>query len=177
MKNPDIDLMVWKQLRAKWINMDARGHSLKVDFRLITNDSEKDKTLAIDIVQAIDDDLIVETVQREKDEAYATLGIAELSAERLKDVYKEMMAQLHHKVGQPKSNLVVLMSPTSDISGEVTGYLQSHDEPVKQAVLTNYQHYYVLDALRGRMLEESGENWKQVKAIYKSEGVEFYFEY
>jgi hypothetical protein len=176
MKNPGIDLTVWKQLKEKWTELHANGHSLKIDFRLVTNDSEKDKTLAIDVVQTIDDEIVVETVQRRKGEAYTALGISELSVERLKDVYKEMMAQLHGQRGQPESDLIITMSPTSEISGEVTGYLQSHDEPVKKAVLTNYQHYYVLTALREKMIEQLGENWRQVKVIYKPDVVEYYFE-
>lgn len=177
MKKPIMDFTVWQQLRKKWINLDSSGHSLKVEFRLITNDSKKDKTLAIDVVQIIDDDIIVETMQRRNGEAYAFLGIADLSAEHLKAVYKEQMAELHCRMGQPDGCLVITMSPTSEMSGEITGYLQSHDEPVKQAVLTNYQHYYVLNALRERMIEQLGESWKQVKAIYQPDSVEFYFEY
>jgi hypothetical protein len=176
MKNPDIDLIVWKQLREKWINLDANGRALKVDFKLVTSDNEKDKTLAIDVVQSIDDDILVETVQRRKGEAYAALGISELSVEQLKEVYGEMMAQMRSQLGQPESDFVITMSPTSPISGEVIGYLQSHDEPMKRAVLTDYQHYYVLNALREKMSEQLGENWKQVKAIYKHGAVEFYFE-
>lgn len=177
MVNTSIDLNVWKKLEEKWTNLDADGYSLRVDFKLITNDREKDKTLAIDVVQIIDEDVIVETVQRRKNEAYADLGIAGLSAERLKGVYKEMMAQLHSGMDQPDSDLVITMSPTSEISGEVSGYLQSHDEPVKQPILTNYQHYYVLNALRERMTEQLGQSWRQVKTTYKQGEAEFYFEY
>ena len=176
MKNPGVDLKVWKQLREKWIKLDKNGHSLKVGFKLMTNDSPKDRTLAIDVVQAIDDDIIVETVQRQDGEAYAALGISELSVEQLKQVYGNMMAQLHSQLGQPESDLVITMSPTSETSGEVRGYFQSHDEPVEQAVLTDYHHYYVLNALREKMIQQLGENWKQVKAVYKQDGVEFYFE-
>jgi hypothetical protein len=176
-KNPGIDLTVWKQLKEKWTKLDASGCSLRIDFKLVTNDSEKDKTLVIDVVQTIDDEIIVETVQRRKGEAYPVLGISDLSVEELKDVYKEVLTQLHGQLGQPESNLVITMSPTSELSGEVTGYLQSHDEPVKQAVLTNYQHYYVLNALRERMAEAAGDDWKKVKAVYHSGSLEFYFEY
>lgn len=73
--------------------------------------------------------------------------------------------------------MVITLSPTSETSGEVRGYFQSHDEPVKQAVVTNYKHYYVLNALREKIIEELGENWKQVKAVYKEDAVEYYFEY
>jgi hypothetical protein len=175
MKNPGVDLTVWNQLKEKWKKLYSDGHSLKIDFRLATNDNKTDKTLAIDVVQTIDEEIVVETVQRRKGEAYTALGIPELSAERLKDVYKGMMAQLHGGLGQPESELVITMSPTSETSGEVTGYLKSRSGLVKQAVLTNYQHYYVLIALREKMIEQMGENWRQVKVIYKPDVVEFYY--
>jgi hypothetical protein len=168
---------VWKQLRKKWIRLDEKGHPLKVDFKLVTIGSKKDKTLAIDVVQSIDDEIIVETIQRRKSEANVALGIAGLSIEHLKDVYKQMMTQLCVQAGRPERDLVITMSPTSETSGEVRGYFQSHDEPVKQAVLTNYQHYYVLNALREKMIEQLGENWKQVRVVCKQDAVNYYFEY
>jgi len=177
MKNLGIDLMVWKQLKEKWTKLDASGCLLRIGFKLIISDSEKDKTLAVDVIQTIDNEIVVETVQRMKGEAYTVLGISDLSVERLKDVYKEAIAQLHSRLGRPESNLVITMSPTSELSGEVTGYLQSHDEPVKRAILTNYQHYYILNALREKMAESVGNYWKKVKTIYLSDALEFYFEY
>jgi len=91
MNNPGMDMEIWKQLRQKWIDLDAKGHKIKVDFKLIADPKDEKNVLAIDVVQHIDRKLVTETVQHKSGEAYPTLGIAGLSVERLKEVFKEMM--------------------------------------------------------------------------------------
>src|SRR5688572_743030 len=97
MNNPGIDLEIWKQLRKKWSDLNTSGHKVKVDFRLIADPNDENKILVIDVVQNINDETVTETVQRSAGEAYATLGLAGLSMERLVEVYKEMMHQLHRQ--------------------------------------------------------------------------------
>ena len=89
MNNPGINAAIWERLKAKWTRFDASEESLRVDFKLITADTEKDKTLAIDVVQTIDDEVYVETVQRNPGEAYRTLGIVGYSIEKLVQTYKK----------------------------------------------------------------------------------------
>src|SRR5436190_1107755 len=98
MNNPGMDLEIWKQLRKKWADLDGSGHKIKVDFKLIADPKNEKNILAIDVIQNIDKKLVTETVQRNIGEGYAVLGIAGLSMERLVEVYKEMMRQLHHEV-------------------------------------------------------------------------------
>jgi hypothetical protein len=177
MNNPGINLEIWKQLRKKWSDLDASGHNLKIDFELIADPNDEKKILAIDVIQNINDELIVETVQRKAGEAYATLGIAGLSTERLVEVYKEMMKQLHRQTKQKAMDLIVTMSPSSPTSGEIKGFLEERDSDTKSSVLVNYRHYYVLTALREKMIELAGDNWSKVRAVYRSDNLEFYFEY
>ncbi len=177
MNNPGIDLEIWKQLRKKWTELDAKGHKIKVDFKLIADPQDKNKILVIDVIQHIDDKPITETVQRIAGEAYATLGIAGLSMERLVEVYKEMMKQLHSQAKQRDMELTMTMSPHSPTSGEVQGILAMPDAPVQSHILVNYRHYYVLNALREKMIESTGDAWKQVRAVYHAGELEFYFEY
>ena len=175
MNNPGIDLEIWKQLRKKWSDLDASGHKLKIDFKLIAHPNDENNILAIDVFQNIDDELITETVERNSGEADTMLGIAGLSAERLIDVYKEIMHQLHRQAKQKDTDLIVTMSPTSLTSGEVRGYLQKSNSDVRSSVPVNYQHYYILKALRGKMTQDVGVSSK-VKAVYRSDNLEFYFE-
>jgi hypothetical protein len=35
----------------------------------------------------------------------------------------------------------------------------------------------VLNALREKMIEQLGESWSQVRAVYRAGALEFYFEY
>ena len=164
MNNPGIDLEIWKQLRAKWTELDAAGHKIKVDFKLIADANDKKNILVIDAVQHIDNRLVTETVQHKAGEAYATLGIAGLSMERLVEVFKGMMKQLHREANQRSDvDLTVTMSPHSPTSGEVEGILSHPDAPVQSSIPVNYRYYYVLNALREKMVEATGDNWKQVR--------------
>ena len=177
MNNPGIDVATWNELRKKWSDLNAQGHKLKISFKLITDSKDKSKVLAIDVIQNIDEELITETVQRIGDEAYETLGIAGLSMERLIEVYKEMMEKLYRQTQLRDADLIVTMSPSSPTAGEVRGYVGKQDSNVQNSVLVNYRHYYMLNALRGKMIESVGDAWSKVRAVYHSGNLEFYFEY
>lgn len=178
MNNPGIDLAIWEQLRKKWADLDNAGRQVKVEFKLITTAKEENKVLAIDVIQHIDRDLITETVQHHAGEGYEPLGIAGLSMERLVAVYKEMLEQLmkEHARYQDMA-LRVTMSPTSHASGEVQGSIEKIDTSVQSSVPVNYRHYYVLNALREKMVEVLGDEWIRVTALYRPGELEFYFDY
>jgi hypothetical protein len=164
-------------LRQKWTDLDAQGHSLKVDFQLVAHPTEKDTILAIDVVQHIDGKPVTETVQRKAGEAYEVLGISGLSMEQLADVYKGMLQQLHSQAELKDMGVSVTMRPTSPASGEVSGQLLIPDSPEQSPVPVNYQHYYLLNALRDRMIETLGECWSEVTAVYQAGELEFSFQY
>jgi hypothetical protein len=85
--------------------------------------------------------------------------------------------ELHRRVEKEDSDLVVMMTPHSETSGETTGYLQQPGSDLKNSIPVNYQHYYVLNALREKMIELSGDRWSRVKAVYHAGDVEFHFDY
>jgi hypothetical protein len=175
MKNPGMDFEIWKQLRKKWMDLDASGHSVKVDFQLIAHPTEKNNIMAIDVIQHIDGKPVTETVQHRAGEADAALGITGLSAEQLEEILKRMLGQLGSQSGQEGVVATITMTPTSSTSGEMTGILEAPGASVPVPV--NYQHYYVLNALRDRMMEASGERWSRVKAVYQAGDLKFDFEY
>lgn len=177
MSNPGIDIEIWKHLRKKWSDLIAGGHKVEVEFKLIKSSGNENKILIIDVIQNIDGEIVTETVQHIAGEAYAALGIESLSMERLVEVYQETMNQLHRKSGQRDADLIVTISPTSSTSGEVKACLEKKDSEIKTSILVNYRHYYILNALRERMIELVGDGWSKVKAVYSSEDLEFYFEY
>ena len=177
MNNPGMDLEIWKQLREKWTKLDAQGHKIRVDFQLIAHPTEKNNILAIDVVQHIDGKPVTETVQRIAGEAYPLLGITGLSIKRLKEVFKEMMQELYQQAKYKDMDLTLTMSPTSPASGEVKGIFAMSNAPVQGSIVVNYRHYYVLNALREKMIEATGDAWKQVRAVYHPDELEFYFEY
>ena len=177
MTNPGIDIAIWEQLKKKWAQLDASGRSLKVDFKLINTETDKDRTLAIDVIQTINDEVYVETVQRNAGEAYEMLGIAGLSMEELVQAYKKLLHELYRQTDATDIDLIVEMTPHSAASGETTGYLQQAGVDLKKSIPLNYQHYYVLNALREKMIELLGDRWSRVKAVYHAGDVEFYFDY
>jgi hypothetical protein len=150
---------------------------LKVDFKMIAHPKDANHIIAIDVIQHIDGKPVTETVQRTAGEAYEPLGIAGLSIERLVEVYKKMMHQLRSQSKLLNIDVTVTMSPTSPISGHLSAYLETPDAPAQSSILVDYQHYYVLKALRDKMIEQMGESWSQVRAVYHSGDVEFCFDY
>ena len=176
MNNPGIDLEIWERLRKKWNDLNASGNEVKVEFRLIADPKDEKHVLIIDVIQKINDETVLETVQRSAGEADTTLGIAGLSMERLVSVLKGMMHQTHRQEKQSEAKLIVTMSPSSPVSGEVKGILEVPDSGTK-SVLVSYRYYYLLNALRERMIELLGDRWSMVKAVYQPDALEFYFEY
>lgn len=177
MNNPDMDFEIWKQLRQKWTDLDASGHRLKIDFQLVAHPAEENNVLAIDVVQHIDGNPVTETVQREAGEAYAALGIANLSMEQLAEVLKGMMEQLRSQSDLSNVVVEILMSSTSPTSGELSGLLVAPEAPSQTPVLLNHRYYYVLSALRDRMAETGGKRWNRVRASYSGGELDFQFDY
>ena len=91
------------------------------------------------------------------------------------EVYKEMIHQLHHQTKEKDADLIVTMAPTSSTSGEIRGTMQKRDSDEKSSVVVNYQHYYLLNALREIMIS-TGDSWTKVRVVYRSGKLEFYFE-
>jgi len=55
-------------------------------------------------------------------------------------------------------------------------YFGKRKKKKENSVQVNYQHYYLLNALRDKMIEIVGEGWSQVEAVYWQDTLEFYFE-
>ena len=176
MNNPGIDSPTWQRLREKWSELQSAGHKLRVEFHLLADARDEKNILAIDVVQNVDSGVLTETVQKNAGGAYAALGIDGLSMEALVEAYKTMLSHLHDQTGQKELVLVVTMTRTSPTSGEVKGYVAKEDSDVRHSVFVNYRHYYVLNALRDKMIGLMGDGWTGVKAVYRSGELEFYFE-
>jgi hypothetical protein len=177
MNNPGIDLEIWRQLKKKWTDLDANGDQLKVEFKLIADPKDNKKILIIDVVQKINEEIVVQTVQRTPGEADSILRIIGLSMEQLVEVLKNMMHQLYNQQGQSDSKLTISMSPSSPASGEVKGTLETHGSNAKTSVPVNYQHFCVLSAIRTKMIELLGDSCIEIRAVYRPELLESYCEY
>ncbi len=176
MNNPGIDTATWESLRKRWSELEAAGHSLKIEFKLIANPKDEKDILAIDVIQHIDEEVVTETVQRKAGEGYEAVGIAGLSMERLVAVYDDMLDDLYfQQEDRSEMNLIVTMSPSSQTSGELRGYVEKPEE--KSSLQLDYRHYYLLNALREKMKAVLGEEWREVRAMFVLRRLEFYFDY
>lgn len=177
MNNPGVDVANWERLREKWASLQSAGHKVKVNFYLISDSEDKNKILAIDVVQTVDEDVFTETVQRNAGEGAAAIGIAGLSMERLVKLYKEKLDQIYLQAKKHEAKVVVTMSASSPLSGEVTGYIEIPDSNTQNGLSLRYQHYYILNAIREKMVELVGDRWQTVKAVYQPYQLELHFEY
>jgi len=150
---------------------------LSVEFQLVSHPNHSKNILAIDVIQKIDDEVVVETVQRKAGEAYAILGIDGLPKERLEDVLRDILDASYHQIQEPNATLTVTMSPNSTTSGEVRGVVQIQGTNTTTSIPVNYQHYYVLNALRETMSKELKKTWQKVTAIYRNKTLELAFDY
>lgn len=179
MNNPGIDVEIWKRLKQKWAKLEAQGHKVKIDFKLIADSKNEKNILAIDVIQHIDKWLITETVQKVAGEAYAPLGIAGLTLEQLKELVRDMLREIEQTKDAIQLGLEpqLMMTYHSATSGEVQGLLVHPDAPVQSAVPVNYRYYYVLNALRDKMIELTEAAWSSVRVDDHKGDVDFYFEY
>jgi hypothetical protein len=109
MNNPGIDTAIWEGLRKKWSELEAAGHALKIEFKLIADPKDETNILAIDVFQHIDQEVVTETVQRQAGEAYEAVGIAGLSMERLVAVYDDMLDDLYFQQEDRSEVMAVTM--------------------------------------------------------------------
>jgi hypothetical protein len=177
MNNPGLDPLIWQRLKENWSHLQSAGSKLEIEFRLISDPGDEKNILAIDVIQKINADVLTETVQKNAGEAYATLGITGLAVEALTQAYKNQLRKLLGQTDQAETDLVVTMTPTSTTSGEVRAYRGQENSDVRHSLPVNYVHYYLLTALREKMVDIVGDRWNSVKAVYRSGELEFYFEY
>ena len=174
-----IDPENWQRLTQRWEEIRSTGHTLELRYRRIVAPDDENRTQVIDIIQNIDGDLFIETVECSTGEVEAVLEINHLSLEGLQKEYEVLLKNLLLK--QPDhhdTHLVVTMIPTSPSTGEISCYLE---RPTGRSnVQLNYRHYYMLKALREKMSSIVGESCSRVQAIYQSGmfgNLEFYFDY
>ena len=177
MNNTNVETLIWKRFKKNWAELDANAQDIEIEFKLIINGDDKEKTLAIDVIQKIDDEIFTETVQRVAGEVYKMLGISGLSKEHLVEIYKEKLHTLQNQANRLDTRLIVTMKPTSPISGEVKAYFDEQEKNQKDYIQVDYQHYYLLNAIWDKMVDLAGSTWSQVKAVYWKNTLEFYFEH
>lgn len=179
MNDHGIDAQTRERLQQKWSDLCAQGREVQVEYCRVLHPDDESCVLLVDVLQQVDGQpLVTETVQKQAGEVESLLGIAGLSLEGLVDVYGKMIADLHPERYARERALVVTMTPTSPVSGELSGRLERPDGSVQTPVQVRFRHYCVLRALRERMVETLGAGWTSVQARYHpASGLELYFDY
>jgi hypothetical protein len=149
MNNPGIQQEIWTTLRQKWSTLVAEGHSLKVEFNLLKDPTNESRILAIDVVQNIDGEWHVQTVQSKKQEAYATIGIEKSNLDQLINVASRIVNSVTKPVTGRETyddEMHVFMKLISPETAEIYGYIISKTGE-KIGIRSSYQHYYILNEI------------------------------
>lgn len=174
-KNPGIEKDIWEDLNQKWRNLKDKGHNIEVDFQLITDPDDASSVLAIEVQQKIDSERVMLVVQNKVGEAHSTLGIKNMSIEKLMDIF-EKQNQYQRIHGSSITTAVKFID-------QKTGEIRKNDAPHKNERGTNlqpsYNDYYLLDAIREETERLVGESITEIQVIENSSNgaIRYYLSY
>lgn len=173
--NPGIEESMWKALNKKWSDLVENNHDLDIDFQLITDPSDSSSVLAIDIQQRVDGKWIVQTFQREKDEAVNILGIQDMSLDELIDIVKKHLQKKDHL---PQAKTVTFTQFHGEKTGETRKIEVSQKNNKEYSVQTSYADYYMLNAIGEKIAELTGDIVSEIQVVENfPSGIEYYFIY
>jgi hypothetical protein len=165
MNNPGLKEEIWHALNQKWKRLVNDGHVVKVEFNILLNPIENEP-LAIDVVQSIDHEWIVQTVQRQAGEAYQFLKIDNIGLDQLLGMLKQAVNSVSDPVTNHKTKvneeMHIYMKRISPETSEVYGHVIVNNGE-KIAIRTNYQHYYLLEAMLERTTNIMREDYSEIQ--------------
>ena len=175
--NPGIEESMWKALSQKWNDLVANGHDLDIDFQLITDPSVSSLVFAIDIQQRIDDKWIVQTFQREKNEAAKNLGIQDMSLDELINIVKKRLQKNKHHLPQAKTvTFARFYGEKTRETRKIEVFEKNNQE---YSVKTSYFDYYILNAIREKIADLTGNIVSEIQVVenFPTSGIEYNFIY
>ena len=177
LNNPGIDEKMWKALNQKWNDFVANGHDLEIDFQQITDPSDSSSVLAIDIHQKIDGKWVVQTFQRERNEAARILGIHDQSLDELISIVKKHLQK--HKHHLPQAEIITFAQFYGEKTGETRKIEISQENNEEYSVPTSYADYYILNAVAEKIAGLTGDTVSEIKVVknFPTSGIEYYFSY
>lgn len=127
MNNPGLKEEIWNALRQKWAALVAEGHTLKVEFNILNDPANTSRAFAIDVAQNIDGEWVVQTVQRQMQEAYTILEIDGKGLDQLVNIAAYVVSSATELITKQEADVAEIhifmkrISPkTSEIYGHVT---------------------------------------------------------
>ena len=165
---------LWTALREKWVQLDAEGHKIKVDFNILKDPQDEKKDLAIDVAQNIDGEWVVQTVQQQPREAYPVLGIEGLGTAELLALARGLVGSLTETIpGTEAEETHLVMKRIAPESAEISGYVVSKTGE-KVSLRTNYQHYYVLNEILEQTSYSRQKRYSELQ-VHRNQGDEITF--
>jgi hypothetical protein len=165
MNNPGIQQEIWTALHQKWSALVAEGHSLKVEFNLLKDPTNESRILAIDVVQNIDGEFHVQTLQKEKQQAYSAIGIDGFSLDQLINLAGRVVNSVTKPITGRETyddEIHIFMRLISLETAEIYGHVISKTGE-KIGIRSNYQHYYVLNEIAEQISKIMKEKYTEIQ--------------
>ena len=165
MNNPGIKDEIWLALRRKWDRLVAEGHTLKVEFNILTDPKDESRAFAIDVAQNIDGEWVVQTVQRQVQEAYPVIGIEGAGLNQMFYLADRAV----NSVTEPttgretyEDEMHIFMRRISPESSEIHGHVVSKTGE-KVGIRASYRHYYVINEILEQIAKIMKEEYTEIQ--------------
>ena len=165
MNNPGVKKDVWIALRQKWTRLVDQGHALKVEFKIVKDPHDEAKELAIDVAQNVDGEWVVQTVQRQVQEAYPAIGIEGLGLDQLITLARDIVNSVTKPItgrATYDDEMHLFMKRISSETSEIHGHIISKTGE-KVGIRANYQHYYVLNEILEQIQKIMQEEYSELQ--------------
>jgi len=165
MNNPGIKEEIWLTLRQKWDRVVAEGHTVKVEFNILTDPEDDSKALAIDVALDIDGEWHVQTVQSRVREGHSVVGISGLDLDQLINLAHRVVNSVTEPITGWETysdELHLFMNHISPETSEIYGHIISKAGE-KIGVKTNYQHYYVINEIMEQISKIMKEEYAEIQ--------------
>jgi len=163
--NPGLTEEIWNTLRQKWATLVAEGHTVKVEFNILYDPANASKAFAIDVAQNIDGEWVVQTVQRQMQEAYPVLEIDGKGLDQLVNIAAHVVNSVTEPIAKQEADdgeMHIFMKRISPETSEVYGLVISKTGE-KIGIRTNYQHYYVINEIMEQISKIMKEEYAEIQ--------------
>jgi len=165
MNNPGLNEELWNALRKKWAALVAEGHTLKIEFNILNDPANASKALAIDVAQNIDGEWVVQTVQRQMQEAYTLLEIDGKGLDQLVSIAAHVVNSVTEPITKQEADdaeIHIIMKRISPETSEIHGHVISKTGE-KIGIRANYRHYYVINEISEQISKIMKEEYTEIQ--------------
>lgn len=165
MNNPGLKEEIWNALRQKWAALVAEGHTVKVEFNILNDPANATKALAIDVAQNIDGEWMVQTIQRQIQEAYTVLEIDGKGLDQLVNIAAHAVDSVTEPITKQEADGTethIFMKRISPETSEVHGHIISKTGE-RISIRANYQHYYVINEILEQISKIMKEEYAEIQ--------------